>query len=251
MTLKTASLASTLAAAALLGAVGCGDDGGEKGLKLVELGDCSSVPGNKLGEAIATAVVGEIGDRLVDRPQVVVGCFDGEPRRSLHWQRIDFSSGAVPANDGPGCRYNLPRFERAAPRIKATLSRKSRFPGSHLLDALAMSSDERPDELHVWTDGVQIGAGIDLRHPIDDAALRRAIRHWKPSMRGLAKTKVVFIGAGQGSGPRELLAARQARALFGGLLEEVGATVDWRPFEHDIEDDLPLKQQRQRFCGNA
>jgi hypothetical protein len=169
-------------------------------------------------------------DSAEQRRMLWAGCFAGAPLRNLVWDpKIDFGElpDSVARNSRLADRFNQARalgLRKEFKKIIYDTPRKA--PGSGQLEALELAS-QTPGvgRVVMFTDALVLEPeGIVLR-TATKPEVEEAIARWAPRMRGLKGVELVFVGVGLGS--LSAKSVRNAKTLFHGLAEEVGATFSW------------------------
>ena len=141
---------------------------------------------------------------------------------------------AIEGNDDLEEAYRKRRAERLASAFEQMARAEPEVGGSPVLSTLERASRFRRDRasgtafwLVVCSDLANIGDGLDVRRPIDDAAVTRAITQWTSRLSDLKNADLYFVGAGRlrpGSAARPD-AIRQIERILYGIAERVGARV--------------------------
>lgn len=157
-------------------------------------------------------------------------CFAGSPLRDLVWKpTIDFGDLAGPLAHNPRLadRFNAARALGLKGEFERIIRETPRgTPGSGQLEVLELAG-QTPGvgRVFLFTDARILEPEGILLGDASHAEVERAIHHWAPRMRGLAGVELVFVGAGLGAPSSR--GVRNARALFRGLAQEVGASFAW------------------------
>jgi hypothetical protein len=219
-------LAIAAAALAAAAAAGCGDEPPAKHEVDVVFGDCSPSFEERSGAYVEDMVAVARGSAEHDR-SFYAGCVDGAPLRTLDWA-VEKDFAAVEAsNSGDHARIVAAMAEGTKPKLEAMLRTPREVPGSGQLEALELASQiDGLSGVWLFSDAIvrQVGA-VDLETS-DAATVDSAAREWARRMGdGLDAVTVTFVGGGQGAPSTE--AARLARRLLEGVVEDAGGTPLW------------------------
>jgi hypothetical protein len=173
------------------------------------------------------AVARDSADR---QRELWAGCFAGSPLRDLVWEpTIDFGDlpGPLARNPHLADRFDAARalgLEGEFERIIRDTPRGS--PGSGQLEALELAA-QTPGvgRAFLFTDARILEPEGILLGNASRTEVEQVIDHWSPRMRGLAGVELIFVGGGLGAPSSR--GVRNARALFRGLAQRVGASFFW------------------------
>ncbi len=235
-----------VAAAVCCAAAGCG--GGETGSGTSSSGrldlliaDCSksfrASSERMLPEMVAIAADSAEQDRVL-----WAGCFAGAPLRTLVWDpKVDF--GALPSGVNPGPvadRFNVARALGMEPKLLQMIRETpDREGGSGQLEALEVASEtEDLGRVFLFTDAAIHQAHVPDMTIATPGEIQRTIRVWAPRLSGLRDVHLILVGVG--FGVHNSISVRNAKLLFRGLADRVGAT-SFR-WTQDLPVDLPTHE---------
>lgn len=157
-------------------------------------------------------------------------CFAGSPLRDLVWKpTIDFGDlpGPLARNQNLADRFNAARALGLEGEFERIIRHTPRgTPGSGQLEVLELAS-QTPGvgRVFLFTDARILEPEGILLGNASRAEVEAAADRWAPRMRGLEGVELVFVGGGLGAPSSR--GVRNARALFAGLAERVGASFAW------------------------
>ncbi len=233
-------LAIAVAASAVLAGCGGGEAGAQEGgsaaggasearpLDLL-LADCSH-SFRRESLQLVPEMVTVARDSADRRHELWAACFAGSPLQDLVWKpTIDFGDlpGPLARNPHLADRFNVARalgLEGEFERIVRDTPRGA--PGSGQLEVLELAS-QTPGvgRVFLFTDARIFEPEGILLGNASRTEVEGAVDHWAPRMRGLAGVELVFVGGGLGAPSSR--GVRNARALFRGLAQRVGASFAW------------------------
>lgn len=235
-----------VAAAVCCVAVGCGGGdetgaGDSAGGRLdLLIADCSK-SFRASSERLLPAMVTIAADSAEQDRALWAGCFAEAPLRTLVWDpKVDF--GVLPKGVNPSVadRVNVARALGMEPKLLEMIRETPDSDGgSGQLEALEVASEtEDLGRLFLFTD-----AAIHQDHVPDmttatPAEIRDTIEVWAPRLRGLRGVHLVLVGVG--FGVHNSASVRNAKLLFHGLADRVGAaSFKWT---QELPVDLPTQE---------
>ncbi|TMK57384.1 MAG: hypothetical protein E6G51_06360 [Actinobacteria bacterium] len=169
-------------------------------------------------------------DSADQQRELWAACFAGSPLRDLVWKpTIDFGdlTGPLARNPSLAERFNTARALGLKGEFEQIIRDTPRgTPGSGQLEVLELAGQTQGvGRVFLFTDArIFEPEGVPLGNA-SRAGVKQVVDHWAPRMRGLAGTELVFVGGGLGAASSP--GARNARALFRQLAEQVEASFTW------------------------